>query len=116
MGQESVENLRVKISGQSNMAAVVVGMSYRLPDQEEVCQAFFRQLGEASSSQALTLMGKFNHILTWKNNTARRKQSRRFLKSIDGFLTQVIKKITMKGALRHVILTNGSVDIEVIST
>ena len=44
------------------MHAVVLGIWYRSPDQEEVVdKAFFTQLQEASCSQALVLMRDFSH-------------------------------------------------------
>jgi len=39
-----------------------VGVYYRSPDQEEEAdEAFYRQLKVASQSQALVLVGDFNH-------------------------------------------------------
>lgn len=74
MGHESVEKLQVKISEHSNMAAVVESVCYGLPSQEqEVYEAYFKQLEEPSNSQTLVLMGNFSHTLTWKDNTARHK-------------------------------------------
>ena len=53
------------VSEQSNMGDVV-GVSYRLPDQEEVVdEAFFIELEEVSCSQALMLMGNYNHSGTF---------------------------------------------------
>jgi len=44
------------------MDDTVVGVYYRPPDQEEeVDEAFYRQLKVVSQSQALFLMGDFNH-------------------------------------------------------
>ncbi|GAB0207491.1 hypothetical protein GRJ2_003214800 [Grus japonensis] len=109
MGQEPAESSWVKISRQTNMGAVVLGICYRLPDQEEVVdEAFFKQLEEASHLQALALMGNFNHPdIYWKDNTAGLEQSRRFLKCTDdNFLTQVIEGPTRKGALLDLTLTN----------
>jgi len=79
------------------------------PDQEEeVDEAFYRQLQVASQSQALFLMGDFNHPdITWEDHTARQVQSRRFLQSIDdNFLMQVVEEPTRKGALLDLALTN----------
>lgn len=55
-GQEPGKSLRVKISRQTNMGTTVVGICYRLPDQEDIDDAFFRQPEEASCLQALLLM------------------------------------------------------------
>ena len=61
---------------------------------EEVDEAFYRQLQVASQSQALVLMGDFNHPdISWEDHTARHMQSRRFLQSIDdNFLMQTVEE------------------------
>ena len=52
----------MRIKGQPHTGDNVVGVYYRPPDQEEeVDEAFYRQLKVASQSQALVLMGDFNH-------------------------------------------------------
>ena len=57
-----VESLWVRIKGQPHMGDVIVGVYYRPPDQEEeVHEAFYKQLKAASQSQGLVLMGDFNH-------------------------------------------------------
>jgi len=87
----------------------MVGVYYRPPDQEEeIDEAFYRQLQAASQSQALVLMGNFNHPdISWEDHTARQVQSRRFLQSIDdNFLMQVVEEPTRKGALLDLVLTN----------
>jgi len=86
-----------------------VGVYYRPPDQEEeVDEAFYRQLQAASQSQALVLVGDFNHSdISWEDHTARHSQTRRFLQSIDdNFLMQVVEEPTRKGALLDLLLTN----------
>jgi len=72
-----------------------------LNQEEEVDEAFYRQLQAASQLQALVLMGDFNHPdISWEDNTTRQAQSRRFLQSIkDNFLMQVVEEPTRKGAL-----------------
>ena len=53
------------------------GVCYQLLDQEEVGEAFFRQLEKAIHSQALVLMGAFNHPeICWSSNTTEHKQFR----------------------------------------
>ncbi|GAB0209598.1 mitochondrial enolase superfamily member 1 [Grus japonensis] len=97
------------MKGQANMGDTVVGVYYRPPDQEEeVDEAFYRQLEVASRSQALVLMGDFNHPdICWKSNTAKHAQSRRFLQSIDdNFLTQVVEDPTRRGMLLDLVLPN----------
>lgn len=56
-----------------------------LPYQGEVVdEAFFRQLEESSRLQALVLVRDFSRFdIWWKDNTAKQKQSRRFLECID---------------------------------
>ena len=62
-----------------------MGVYYRPPDQEEeVDEAFYRQLQAASQLQALVLMEDFNHPdMTWEDHTARHTQSMRFQQSTD---------------------------------
>ncbi|XP_071881468.1 uncharacterized protein [Anas platyrhynchos] len=69
---------------------------------------FYRQLTEAAKSSALVLVGDFNFPdISWKHNTAQRKQSRRFLESVeDSFLTQLISEPTRGGALLDLLFTN----------
>ena len=72
------------------MGDVIVGVYYRPADQEEeVDEAFYKQLKAASQSQVLVLMENFNHPdISWEDHTARHTQSRRSLPSInDNFLT-----------------------------
>jgi len=78
------------------------------PDQkEEIDEAFYRQLQAASQSQALVLMGDFNHPdISWEDHTARQAQSRRSLQSTDNFLRKVVQQPTRKGALLDLVLTN----------
>jgi len=87
----------------------VVEVCYRPPDQEDRAdEALYRQIGAASHSQALVLVGDFNHPdICWKDNTAGHKQSRRFLECIDSnFLLQVIEEPTRRGAMPDLVLTN----------
>ncbi|GAB0208601.1 hypothetical protein GRJ2_003325800 [Grus japonensis] len=91
------------------MGDTVVGVYYSPPDQEEeVDEAFYRQLEVASQSQALVLMGDFNHPgICWNSNMAKHAQSRRFLQSIDdNFLTQVVEESTRRGVLLDLVLPN----------
>ncbi|CAM2116169.1 unnamed protein product [Caretta caretta] len=94
-GKKPVESLWVKFRGENNKGDVMVGICYRSPDQEdEVDEAFFGQLIEVSRSQALLLMGDFNHPdICWESNTAVHRQSRKFLESVgDNFLVQVLEE------------------------
>jgi len=106
---EQVETSGVRIKGQPHMGDDIVGVYYRPPDQEEeVDEAFYRQLKAASQSQALVLVGDFNHPdICWEDHTARHTQSRRFLQGInDNFLMQVVEEPTSRGILLDLVLTN----------
>ena len=75
----------------------MVGVCYRPPDQEEAAdKAFLLQLQEVLRSQALVLMGDFNHPdICWDSGMAGGRQSRRFLESAeDNFLVQVLDGLT----------------------
>jgi len=90
------------------MGDSMVGVYYRPHDQEEeVDEAFYRQLQAGSQSQALVLLGDFNHPdISWEDHTARQAQSGSFLQSIDNFLMQVVEEPTRKDALLDLVLTN----------
>ena len=55
-------------------------------------EAFLHQLQKVSRSQALVLMGDFNHPdICWDSAMVGGRQSKRFLESVeDNFLVQVI--------------------------
>ncbi|KAK4831229.1 hypothetical protein QYF61_016327 [Mycteria americana] len=108
-GYDRVECLWVRIRGKANKADIVVGVCYRPPNQdEETDKLFYKQLGEASRSLALVLVGDFNLLdVCWKYNTAERKQSRRFLEHVaDNFLTQLVSEPTREGTLLDFLFTN----------
>lgn len=68
----------------------------------------YRQLEAASQPQTLVLMGDFNcPDVCWSSSTANHKQSRRFLESVDNFLTQMVKGPTRNSVLLNLIITNG---------
>ncbi|CAM5155513.1 unnamed protein product [Natator depressus] len=106
---EKPECLWIKFRSVCNKSDVVVGVCYRPPDQgDEVDEAFFRQLTEATRSHALILMGDFNFPdICWESNTAVHRQSRKFLESVgDNFLAQVLGEPTRGGAFLDLLLTN----------
>ncbi|XP_065411777.1 uncharacterized protein LOC135973241 [Chrysemys picta bellii] len=106
---EKPESLWIKLRSVSNKGDVVVGVCYRPPDQgDEVDEAFFWQLAEVARSQALVLMGDFNHPdICWESNTAVHRQSRTFLESVgDNFLVQVLEEPTRGRAFLDLLLTN----------
>ena len=76
------------------MDDTVMGVCYRPPDEEEeVNEAFYRQLEVASWSQALVLMGDFNNPDICSKETQLDTESRAFLHSAeDNFLIDVVEK------------------------
>lgn len=82
-----------------------MSVCYELPDQgQEVDETFFRQLEEASHSQALVLMRDLNHLLSVEGNTGGHEQYRRFPECIDdNFVIQVIKEL-IRGVLLGLVL------------
>ena len=109
-GDDRVECLWVRIRGKANKADIVVGVCYRPRNQDdEADELFYKQLGEASRSPALVLVGDFNlPDVCWKYNTAERKQSRRFLECVaeDNFLAQLGSEPTREGAPLGLWFTN----------
>ncbi|KAK4828588.1 hypothetical protein QYF61_000040 [Mycteria americana] len=108
-GDDRVECLWVRIKGKANKADIVVGVCYRPPNQDdEADKLFYKQLGEASQSLALVLVGDFNlPDVCWIYNTAERKQSRRFLERVaDNFLTQLVREPAREGAPLDLLFTN----------
>jgi len=107
--EERVESLWVRIKGQPHKGDIIVDVYYRPPDQEEeVDEAFYKQLKVASQSQALVLMGDFkNADIRWEDHAARHMQSRRLLQSIsDNFLMQVVEEPKRRGTLLDLVLMN----------
>jgi len=91
------------------MGDIAVGVYYRPPDQEEeVEKAFYKQLKVASQSQALVLMGDFNHPeLNWEDYIARHMQLTMFPQSTDdNLLMQVVEEPTRRGALLDLVTVN----------
>ena len=54
MDNEPTESLWVRTKEVTGMGDIIVGVSYRPPDQKEVDEALYRQLEAASRSQALS--------------------------------------------------------------
>ena len=62
MDEEPTERLWVRIKGRAGTGDIIVGICYRPPDQEDRAdEALYRQTGAVSRSQALVIMGDFNH-------------------------------------------------------
>ncbi|GAB0207584.1 hypothetical protein GRJ2_003224100 [Grus japonensis] len=109
MEEEPTERLWVRIKGRAGAGDIIVGVCYRPPDQgDRADEAFYRQIGAASCSQALVLMGDFNHPdICWRDNAAECKQSRKFLECADdNFLLQMIEEPTRRGVMLDLVLTN----------
>ena len=87
----------------------MVGVCYRLPNQEDqVDEALYKQIGAASHSQNMVLMGDFNHPeICWRDNTAGHQKSKRFLEYVDdNFLFQMAREPLRKGTMLDLVLTN----------
>ncbi|KAM6317421.1 uncharacterized protein O3Q21_008449 [Podargus strigoides] len=98
-------------AGPAVAGSLVVGVYYSLPDQgEPFDEAFLLQLQEASSLQALILLGDFNHPdVCWKMSTASCRQSKRLLECLDdNFLTQKPDSPTQGEAILDLMVTNVS--------
>ena len=96
-GNGKVESLQVMIKGRANKADMLVGVCYRLPNQdEESDEAFYKQLAESVQSPALVLMGDFNFPdICWKHSVVQKKQSRGFLDCMkDNFLMLLLSEPT----------------------
>ncbi|GAB0209359.1 hypothetical protein GRJ2_003401600 [Grus japonensis] len=109
MDEEPTKSLWVRIKGRAGAGDIIVGVCYRPPDQgDRADEALYRQIGAASCSQALVLMGAFNHPdICWRDNTAGHKQSRKFLECIeDIFLLQVTEEPMRRGAVLDLVVTN----------
>ncbi|PKU38249.1 dtw domain-containing protein 2 [Limosa lapponica baueri] len=109
MDEDLSESLWVRIKGRTGAGDVTVGVCYRPPHQSyREDEALYRQIGAASRSHTLVLMGDFNHPdICWKDNTAGHMKSRKFLECInDNFLLQMIEEPTRKGAMLDLVLTN----------
>ena len=97
MDEEPTKSLRVRIKGRAGTGDIIVGICYRpLNQEDQMDEALYKQIGAASCSQALVLMGDFSHLgICWRDNTAGHKQSRRFLECADdNFLLQVTEEPT----------------------
>ncbi|PKU41195.1 hypothetical protein llap_8496 [Limosa lapponica baueri] len=62
MDEEPMESVLVKIKGDVEAGDITVGVCYRPPDQDDAAdEALYRQIGAASHSWILVLMGVFNY-------------------------------------------------------
>ncbi|GAB0203140.1 hypothetical protein GRJ2_002779600 [Grus japonensis] len=109
MDEEPTESLWVRIKGSAGTGDIIAGVCYSPPNQgDRADEALYRHLGAPSHSQALVLMGRFNHPnICWRDNAAGHKQSRRFRECIDrNFLLQVTEEPTRRGAMLDLVFTN----------
>ncbi|GAB0205782.1 hypothetical protein GRJ2_003043800 [Grus japonensis] len=109
MDEEPTKRLWIRIKGRAGAGDIIAGLFYRPPDQgDRADEALYRQIEAASRSQALVLMGDFNHPdICWRDNAAERKQSRKFLECVnDNFLLQVTEEPTRRGAMLDLVLIN----------
>lgn len=75
------EGSRVRTKEQAGKGGVAVGACYRLPGRAEAAgEALTGQVGAASCSRALVLMGDFGETC-WRDDTAGHKQPRRLLRA-----------------------------------
>ncbi|KAJ7410343.1 hypothetical protein WISP_109099 [Willisornis vidua] len=80
-----VECLWTRIRGKANKADILVGVSYRPPNQDdEGSEQFYKHLADVSRLAPLVLVGDFNLSDTfWELSIAEKRQSRRFLECIE---------------------------------
>ncbi|KAK4831137.1 LOW QUALITY PROTEIN: hypothetical protein QYF61_015440 [Mycteria americana] len=109
----SLEVFKLRLDGAlSNLSAPRRNSLGVIPNTQDglgcTDELFYKQLGEASRSLALVLVGDFNlPDVCWKYNTAERKQSGRFLERVaDNFLTQLVSEPTREGAPLDLLFTN----------
>jgi len=101
--------LWVRIKARSSIGDTVVGVCYRPPDQEdEMDEAFYKQLEVALRSAALILMGDLNHPdICLQSNMARHTRSWQLLQCIDdNFLMQVVEELMWRGVLLDLVFPN----------
>ena len=86
-----------------------MGICYQIPNNNDSAdEVILGALKQASGQQNLVLMGDFNYPdIFWKNNTAARMSSTKFLECVEGcFLIQIIDVPTRKEALLDLLFTN----------
>ena len=71
-------------------------------------KALYKQIGAASHSQNMVLMGDFKHPdICWRDNTAVHQKSKRFLECVDDNLFfQAVQEPMRKGAMPDLVFTN----------
>lgn len=101
----------VRIRDQGNKGNLVIDVYYTpLKQSKTTDKDFLLQLQEASRSQALVLLGDFNHPdIGWTSNVVSCVQSKRLLKCIeDNLLRQLIDSPTRADVILDLKITNAS--------
>lgn len=85
-----------------------MGVFYRSPDQqEEMDEVLWRQLEAASKSQEVVFVGDFNYPeMCWRSCTAKHKQSRRSLESLDHNLLSQAVEVSSRNSVLDLTLRN----------
>lgn len=94
--------------GKGGIGDLIGGVCCTPPHQaERADEALYRQTEAALHSQALDLMGDFNHPeICWRDKTAGHEQLRKFLECVDeSFLLQVTEDPMRRGGLLDLMLT-----------
>jgi len=82
MDEEPTDSSWIRVKGKGATGDIAVVACSRPPNQEDQAdEALYRQIGVASCSQALVLVGDLD--ICWRDKTAGHKQSRRFLDCVD---------------------------------
>ncbi|PKU43200.1 glycerol kinase [Limosa lapponica baueri] len=97
-----------RLKGTQGQLTLQWGVCYRPPDQEDgVDEALYRQVGAASHSQTLVLMGDFNHPdICWRANTVGHKKARKFLECVSYNFLQMVEELMRRGAVLDLVLTS----------
>ncbi|PKU28864.1 dtw domain-containing protein 2 [Limosa lapponica baueri] len=108
MDEEPTESLWVKIRGRTGTGDITLGVCYKPPEKDDQAdETLYKQIREASCSQALVVMGNFNHPDScWKDNTVGHKKSRKFLECVDDNFLQMVEKPKRNGLMLDLVLTN----------
>lgn len=89
--EDQAEHSRARVKEVASKADNTLDVCYKLPQQEEqVNEAFDRQIEATQHLQTQVLMGNFKHpSICWRSNTAGHKQSRKFLECIEDIFSAV---------------------------
>ncbi|KAJ7397530.1 hypothetical protein BTVI_134533 [Pitangus sulphuratus] len=115
VGNGTVENLWVRIKGQTNNADATMGVCYRPPSQDnDIDEFFFEELRDTSKSTALVLMGDFNlPKINLEHLTAGTTWARRLLKNLDDNFMEKVLGDQKDSLLDLLLVTRGDLMTEV---